>query len=219
MKPLCCTLFGIACFDLTHGCTTSSLLLEKFIAEHIASQEGEWFPCMLHNLRSLQSAVSEVQAKQVELEQRIDALQIFAANTTTATEQRIDTLQLSTESTTRAAASGLQRLEDELSKRYVLLQEIPNFSKQQQSPNQQQPSSQQPLFQHFLLPEQHPHPQSTFSNCPLHAPSNNHAPQHFAPQQPPLQAPPCDPSMNPMSPRAPAFEISDRRVEHLRNSV
>ena len=82
-----------------------SNLLEKFIAECIARRESEWFPCMFHDLRSLQSAVSEVQAKHVEVERRIDALQISAANATTATEQIIDALQLSTKNATRSAAS------------------------------------------------------------------------------------------------------------------
>ena len=45
---------------------------------------------------SLQSAVAELQAKHVDLEQRIDALQISAANASTATEHRIDVLQSST---------------------------------------------------------------------------------------------------------------------------
>ena len=66
-------------------------LLEIFIAERIASRESEWFPSMFHRLRSLQSAVSEVQAKHVKFEQRINALQISAGNATPATEQRIDT--------------------------------------------------------------------------------------------------------------------------------
>ena len=51
--------------------------LERFIAECIARRKSKWFPCMFHDLRSLRSTVSEVQAKHVQLEQRIDALQIF----------------------------------------------------------------------------------------------------------------------------------------------
>ena len=187
--------------------------LEEFIAERIASRESEWFPCMSHHLRSLQSAVSEVQAKHVELEQRIDALQIPAANTTTATEHRIDALQSSMENATRVAASELQRPEDELSKCYILLNEFAHFSNLHQSLNPQQPSNQQLLFQHSQLQLQHPHPQPPSSSHPPHAPSNNQPPQHFPRQQPPLQAPPFDPLMNqmnpmtPMNPRPPAFEI------------
>ena len=79
--------------------------LEKFIAERIASRESEWFPCMSRDFHSLQSAVAEIQAKQVELEQHINALQISAAHTTAATEHREDTLQSSTENDTRAPVS------------------------------------------------------------------------------------------------------------------
>ena len=106
----------------------------------VASRESQWFCCMSHDLHSLRSAVAEVQAKHVDVEQRIDALQISAGNTTTATEHRIDVLQSSTENATRAAASELQRLEDELSKCYVLLNEFAHLSNQQQSLNPQQPS-------------------------------------------------------------------------------
>ena len=114
-------------------------LLETFIAERITSREGEWFPCMSHNLRSLQSAFSEVQAKHVELKKGIDTLQISAANATAATERRIDALQFSTDNTTRGAARQLQKLEDELSKCYFLNNECANFLNQQQSLIPQQP--------------------------------------------------------------------------------
>ena len=42
---------------------------QKCIAERNASQESKWFPHMSHDLLSLLSAVSEVQAKHVELQQ------------------------------------------------------------------------------------------------------------------------------------------------------
>ena len=60
--------------SLLHHEFSSSL--EKIVAERIASRESEWFPCMSHGLCSLQSAASEVQAKHIELELPIDALQI-----------------------------------------------------------------------------------------------------------------------------------------------
>ena len=101
--------------------------LDEFIAERIASRESEWFPCMFHDLRILQSAVSEFQAKHVESEQRINALQVSAANDVTATEQRTDALLSSTENATREAKSELQRLEHDLRKCYVLRNEVPNF--------------------------------------------------------------------------------------------
>ena len=80
--------------------------LEQLIADRMANREGECLPCMFHDPRSLQAAVSAVQAKYIVLKQMIDAL------------------QLSTENATRAAANDLQRLEDEVSKNYVLLQEF-----------------------------------------------------------------------------------------------
>ena len=104
-----------------------STLLEEFIAEHIVSRESGCLPCMSYDPRSLQSAVSEVQAKHFELQQQIDALQISAANATTATEHRMDPLQLSTENARRAAATEVPRLEDELWKCYILLNEFWNF--------------------------------------------------------------------------------------------
>ena len=82
--------------------------LEEIIAERIASRESDWFPCMFHDLCILQSALSEAQGKHVELEKRIDALHISAANATTETEQIINTLHLSADNATRAAASELQ---------------------------------------------------------------------------------------------------------------
>ena len=180
---------------------------------------------MSHDFRSLQSGVSEVQAKHVELEQRINALQISAANATTATEHRINGLQSLTGNSTRAAASELQRLEDEFSRCYVLFNEFANFTSQQQSLSPQQPSNQELLFQHSQLPVQQKHPQPPSSSYPQHTPLNNQVPQHFPPQQPPLQEPPFDPSMNQMNPmnpmysRAPPFEILSRQVECLRKLV
>ena len=224
MTPLCCTSgWPVSVRPPLHRDFSSSL--EIFIAERIASRKSEWFPCMSHDLRSLQSAVPEVQAKHLELEQRIDALQISAANATTATEHRIDVLQSSTENATQAAASELQRLEDELWKCYGLFNEFAHFSNQQQSLNLGQPWNQQPLFQHSQLPPQHPHQQPPSSSYPPHAPSNNQPPQHFSLQQAPLQAPLFDPSMNQvnpmnaMKPHALAFEFLGRRVERLRKLV
>ena len=70
-------------------------LLEKSIAELIATGEREWFPCMSRDLQSLSLKLADTQAKVMELEQRIDALQTSAANATTATDHRIDILQSS----------------------------------------------------------------------------------------------------------------------------
>ena len=58
--------------------------LEQLIAEPITNRESEWFPCMFHDLRSLQAAASKLQAKGVKLEvhqQKIDVLQVATENT------------------------------------------------------------------------------------------------------------------------------------------
>ena len=67
--------------------------LETFIAEHIASGETEWFPCISGDLHSLTQKVVEVQGKSVELEQRVDGLQISVAIATAATDHRVHALQ------------------------------------------------------------------------------------------------------------------------------
>ena len=120
-----------------------SSLLEKFIAERIASPGSEWFPCICRDLHSLSQKLAEVQTKIIESEQRIDALQISAANATAATDHRVDALQSSTENATRTAVSELRRLEHELSPCYILLNEFPRFG----SPK---PSN------HSQFPPQHP---------------------------------------------------------------
>ena len=190
--------------------------LETFIAERIASRESEWFPCISRYLHSLSQKLADTKAKVIELAQRIDALQTSAANATAATDHRVDILQSSTENATQAAVSELRRLEHEVSRCHVLLNQFAQVSSQQ-------PSS------HFQFPQQHPpakpQPQPSPSSSPPYAPSNNQPPQPYPPGQPPLQAPPFDPSMNPvipmnqansvnaMNPRAPTFEILGRRVE------
>ena len=75
---------------LHHG---FSSLLETSLAERIASRESEWFPCMSRDLHSLSQKLADTQAKVIELEQRIDALQTSAANATTATDHGVDILQ------------------------------------------------------------------------------------------------------------------------------
>ena len=84
-----------------------SVSLEKFIAERIASRGSEWFPCLYRDLHSCSQKLADTQAKVIELEQRIDALQATAASATAATGQRVDTLQTSTEIATQAAANEL----------------------------------------------------------------------------------------------------------------
>ena len=54
--------------------------IEKFMAKRIASRESEWFPCISRDLHGFSHKLAEVQTKVIELEQRIDALQISAAN-------------------------------------------------------------------------------------------------------------------------------------------
>ena len=89
---------------LHHEFSTS---LETFIAERIAIQESEWFPCISGDLHSLWQKLAEAQAKVIESEQRINALQTSAANATAATDHRVDLLQCSTEKATQAAVSEL----------------------------------------------------------------------------------------------------------------
>ena len=89
---------------LHHECPR---LLERFIAERIAIRESEWFPCISCDLHSLSQKLAEVQTKVIELEQRINALQISAANATAATDHRVNALQFLTENGKRTAVSGL----------------------------------------------------------------------------------------------------------------
>ena len=84
-----------------------SISLEKFIAERIASPESELFPCISRELHSLSQKLADTQARVIELEQCIDALQTTAAGATVATDHRVDTLQTSTENATQAAVSEL----------------------------------------------------------------------------------------------------------------
>ena len=68
-----------------------SVSLERFIAERTASQETEWFPCLPRDLQSCSQKLADTQAKVIELERRIDALQATAASVTAATGQRVNT--------------------------------------------------------------------------------------------------------------------------------
>ena len=79
--------------------------LEKFIAERIASRESELFPCISRDFHSLSQKLAEAQAKVIELEQRIDALQTSAANAAAATDHRVDILQSSMEHAIQAAVT------------------------------------------------------------------------------------------------------------------
>ena len=63
-----------------------SISLEKFIAERIASRGREWSPCLSRDVHSCSQKVADTQAKIIELEQRIDALQTTAASATAATD-------------------------------------------------------------------------------------------------------------------------------------
>ena len=101
-----------------------SISLEKFIAERIASRQSEWFPCVSRDLHSLSQKLPDTQAKVIELEQRMDALQTTAASATAAPDHRVHTLQSPTENATQAAVTELRRLEHELSQCYVLLNEF-----------------------------------------------------------------------------------------------
>ena len=82
-----------------------SISLERFIAERIASLESEWFPSLSRDLHSCSRKLADTQAKVIELERRIDALQTTAASATAGTDHRVDTLQSPTETATQAALS------------------------------------------------------------------------------------------------------------------
>ena len=101
-----------------------SISLETFIAERIATRESEWFPCLCPDLHSCSQKLADTQAKVIQFEQLIDALQTTAASATAATDHRVDTLQSSTENATQAAVSERRRVEQELSLCYALLNEI-----------------------------------------------------------------------------------------------
>ena len=101
-----------------------SISLERFIAERIASRESKWFPCLSRDLHSYSQRLADTQAKVIELEQRIDALQTTAASAAAANDHRVDTLQSSRENATQAAVSELRRVEHELSRCYALLNEF-----------------------------------------------------------------------------------------------
>ena len=92
-----------------------SISLETFIAERIASRESKWFPYLSRDLQSCSQKLADTQAKVIEWEQRIDALQTTAASATAATDHRVDTLHCSTQNATPGAVSELQRVEHELS--------------------------------------------------------------------------------------------------------
>ena len=192
--------------------------LETFIAERIASRESKGFPCIPRDLHSLSQQLAEVEPEVIELGQRIDALQISAANATAATDHRVDALQFSTENATPTAASELRRPEQEHLQCYVLLHEFARFSSKRTS-------NQPPQFQHCQFPPQYPHPQRPSWSYLPHSPSNNQPPQHFSPQQPPLQAPPFNPSMNQadsmnaMNHPCPTFEKLGCRVERLHKLI
>ena len=160
--------------------------LQKFIAERIASRESEWFPYISRDLHSLSQKLADTQAKVIELEQRMDALQISAANATAATDHRVDILQSSTENATQAVVSEIRRLEYELQQRYVLLNVLAQVSSQQPS-NHFQFRQQQPQQQ----PQ--PQPQPSPSSYPPYSTSNNSL---YPPQQQSLQPPVFDPPMN-----------------------
>ena len=194
-----------------------STLLEKFIAERIASRESEWFPSLSPDLHSCSQKLADTQAKVIELEQRVDVLQATAASATAATEQRvdalqataasataatgqrIDTLQSSTENATQAAANELRRVELELSQCYALLNEFVRTSSPPPPNNIQFPQPQQQQF---------PQPPSS---------SNSNQPHH--PQQPLPQRPTFEPLPQFVVQRAPSQEILGRRVERLNKLV
>ena len=182
--------------------------LERFIAERIASRESEWFPCLSRDLHSCSQKLADTQAKVIELEQRIDALQATAASATAATGQRVNTLQSSTENATQAAANELRRVEHELSQCYALLNECVRASSPPPPNN----------FQ-FVQPQPQLHPQPPSpSNPPQYAPpsSSRHPPQQPLPQ-PPVFEP--HPAHQFAVQRAPTQEILGRRVERLHKLV
>ena len=185
-----------------------SISLERFIAERTASRESESFPCLSRDLHSCSQKLADTQAKVIELEQRIDALQTTAASATAATDHRVDTLQSLTENATQAAVSELRRVEHELSQCYALLNEFVRASSQPRSNNFQFPQPQ---------PQLQPQPPSP-SNQPLYAPPSS---SPHPPQQPPPQPPVFDPhpAHQFAVERAPMQEILGRRVERLNKLV
>ena len=135
-----------------------SISLERFIAERIASRESEWLPCLPRDLHSCSQKFADNQAKVIELEQRINALQTTAASATAATDHRVDTLQPLTENATKAAVSELRSVEHELSQCYALLNEFVRVSSQQPSNNFKFPQRQSQL-QPRPKPQLQPFPQ------------------------------------------------------------
>ena len=184
------------------------ILLQKFIAERIASRESEWFPCLSRDLHSCSQKLADTPAKVIKLEQRIDALQTTAASATAATDHRVDTLQSSTENATQAAVSKLRRVEHELSQCNALLNEFVRASSQPPSNNFQFPQPQ---------PQLQPQPPSAL-NQPLYAPPSS---SPHPPQQPPPQPPVFDPhpAHQFAVQRAPTQELLGRRVERLNKLV
>ena len=182
--------------------------LEKFIAERIASRESEWFPCLSRDLHSCSQKVADTQAKVIELEQRIDALQATAASATAATGHQVDTLQSSTENATQGAANELRRVQHELSQCYALLNEFVRASSQPPPNNIQFPQPQ---------PQLHPQPPSP-SIPPQYAPpsSSPHPPQQPLPQ-PPVFEPHAAHQFAVQ--RAPTQEFQGCRVERLNKLV
>ena len=140
--------------------------LETFIAERIASRESGWFPCISRDLHSLSQKHADTQAKVIELEQSMDALQTTAASATAATDHQVDTLQSSTKNATQAAVSELRRVEHEWSQCYDFLNEFARVSSQQPSNHFQFPQ-QQPQLQ----PQ--PQPQPSPSSHPLYSPPSS----------------------------------------------
>ena len=190
---------------LHHECSIS---LERFIAQGIASRESEWFLCLSRDLHSCSQKLADTQAKVIELEQRIDALQTTAASAAAATDRRVDTLQCSTENATQAAVSELQRIEHDMSQCYALLNEFVRVSSQQPSNNFQFPQAQ---------PQLQPQPPSSLNQPPYVPPSSAPHP----PRQPPPQPPVFDPHPGHQFAVqcAPTQEILGGRVERLNKLV
>ena len=181
-----------------------SILLERFIAQRIASRGSEWFPCLSRDYHSCSQKLADTQAKVIELEQGINALQTTAASATAATDHRVDTLQSSTGNATQAAVSELRRVEHELLQCYALLNEFVRVSSQQPSNNFQFPQPQPQL-------QPQPQPQPSSSSHPPYAPPSS---SPHPPKQPPPQPPVFDPHPGHQFAvqRAPTQEILGRRV-------
>ena len=182
--------------------------LETFMAERIASRESEWFPCLSCDLHSCSQKLADTQAKVIELEHCIDALQTTAASATAATDHLVNTLQSSTENATQAAVGERRRVEHELSQCYAVLNDFVRPSSQPPSNNFQFPQPQ---------PQLQPQPPSP-SNQPMYAPpsSSPHLPQQPLPQ-PPVSEP--HPAHQFAVQRAPTQELLGRRVERLTKLV